>query len=72
MADDSIASDALFVLRAKVRQARAMSPEAKFRAGADLFEEACHWSLAGMAARFPEASGTEHRERLRKLIACRR
>lgn len=41
MAEDSIASDALFVLRAKVRQARAMSPEAKFRAGPELFAEEC-------------------------------
>ena len=72
MADDSIASDALFVLRAKVRQARTMSEEAKFKAGGDLFEDACLWSLAGMALRFPEVSAEARHDKLRKLMARRK
>lgn len=31
----------------KIRQARRMSPEIKFRAGGELFEEACRWTMAG-------------------------
>lgn len=49
-----ILSDVRFVSRAKIQQARAMSPEMKFRAGGDLFEEACQWSLAGLSYRFPD------------------
>jgi hypothetical protein len=63
--DERIASDARFSALAKVRQARMLSPEMKFRAGADLFEEACQWTLAGIANRFPEATEAERREKLR-------
>lgn len=66
--DERIASDARFAALAKVRQARMLSPEMKFRAGADLFEEACQWTLAGIANRFPEASETERGERLRRQL----
>jgi hypothetical protein len=50
--DERIASDARFANLAKVRQARRMTPEMRFRAGSDLFEEACQWTLAGISARF--------------------
>ena len=66
--ETSIASDARFADLAKVRQARRLSPEMKFRAGSDLFEEACIWSLAGIAARFPHLSPQECREKLEKQI----
>lgn len=59
-----ILSDARFVNRAKIRQAKAMSPEMKFRAGGDLFEEACQWSLAGLAHRFPNLDQTALQEKL--------
>lgn len=65
---DVIASDARFADLAKVRQARRLSPEMKFRAGSDLFEEACQWTLAGIAARFPEATEVERREKLRRYL----
>lgn len=68
MVESHIASDARFADLAKVRQARMMSPGMKFRAGGDLFEEACQWSLAGIAARFPEATESERREKLRRLL----
>jgi len=64
----AITSDARFAQLAKIRQARALSPEMKFRAGGDLFEEACMWSLAGIAARSPHLSPQECREKLRKQI----
>ncbi len=63
-----IASDARFAERAKVRQARAMSPWMKFRAGADLFEEACLWTLAGIKSQFPELTEVERREKLRRRL----
>jgi hypothetical protein len=66
--DERIASDARFATLAKVRQARLFSPEMKFRAGSDLFEEACQWTLAGIAARFPDATESERREKLRRQL----
>lgn len=63
-----IASDARFAEMAKIRQARAMSPWMKFRAGADLFEEACLWTLAGIKAQFPEFTESERREELRRRL----
>jgi hypothetical protein len=61
---DLIAEDARFAAAAKLRQARGMTPGMKFRAGADLFEEACCWSLAGLRSRFP---GKTEEERVRIL-----
>lgn len=66
--DERIADDARFADRAKVRQARMLSPEMKFRAGADLFEEACQWTLAGITKRFPGISDSERREKLRTYL----
>lgn len=66
--DDRIADDARFALLAKVRQARMLTPETKFRAGSDLFDEACLWTLAGISARYPEASEDEKLERLRRQL----
>ncbi len=67
--DDRIVDDARAAFRAKVRQARAMSGEEKFRAGAELFEEACCWVEAGIAARFPDASPEERAVRVEKQLA---
>ncbi len=67
--EDRIADDALFALRAKVKQARAMTPEEKFRAGAELFEESCRWVEAGIAARFPDAGPEERERRLKDQLA---
>jgi hypothetical protein len=66
--DSTIVADARSADLAKVRQAKAMSPEMKFRAGSELFDEACRWTLAGIAAQHPEmdesARNTELRRRL--------
>ena len=59
-----IEGDARFADMAKIRQARAMSPAEKFLAGAQLFEEACQWTLAGIAARFPHLTETQRMEKL--------
>jgi hypothetical protein len=53
---------------AKARRARAMTPFEKFDAGASLFEEACAWSLAGIAHQHPEWDAvTRHKELRRRL-----
>jgi hypothetical protein len=66
--EDRIADDARFALLAKVRQARMMSADAKFLAGAQLFDEACAWSLAGIAAQYPEANEMEKRQELQRRL----
>ena len=66
--DDRIADDARFALLAKVRQARMMSARAKFLAGAELFEEACAWNLAGISAQHPAASESEKRNELQRRL----
>ena len=63
-----IASDARFAERAKIRQARAMPPWLKFRAGADLFEEACLWTLAGIKAQHPGFTEFQRHEELRRRL----
>ena len=67
--EDQIVDDARAAFLAKVRQARAMSPEEKFRAGAELFEESCRWVEAGIAARHPDAGPEDLAIRLRKQLA---
>ncbi len=63
-----IADDARFADRAKIKQAREMSPGMKFFAGADLFEDACLWTLAGIAAQFPNFSENERQDELRRRL----
>ena len=66
--DERIAEDARFALLAKVRQARMMSARAKLFAGSELFEEACAWNLAGIAAQHSGASESEKRKELRRRL----
>ena len=66
--EDRIADDARAAFRAKVRQARAMTPEEKFSAGAELFEDSCRWVEAGIAARFPDSSPEERASRVEKQL----
>ena len=79
MADDSIASDALFVLRAKIRQARAMSEESRVLAGPQLFSGVCQRMKEGLRDENPGVPENDiHRlllqrlKRLRKLDKLRR
>ncbi len=65
---DSIVNDARASDHAKVRQARAMAPEMKFRAGYELFEEACRWTLAGISAQFPRMNEEERVAELRRRL----
>lgn len=51
-----------------IEQARRMTPNQKLRAGGDLFDEACRWTLAGIRNDHPgiapEAAMAELRRRL--------
>lgn len=54
--------------REDIEQARRMTPSQKLRAGGDLFDEACRWTLAGIREGnpgiTPEAAMAELRRRL--------
>jgi len=52
----------------KVRRARSMTPGERFLAGAELFEEACVWSLAGIARRHPEMTEAERMKELKRIV----
>ena len=45
-----------------------MSPAMKFRAGYELFEEGCRWTLAGIAAQFPELDESGRLAELRRRL----
>jgi hypothetical protein len=68
MNDASIAAQARAADLAKVRQARAMTAFEKFDAGASLFEEACTWSLAGIAHQYPQWDEATKERELRRRI----
>jgi len=68
MTDASIAAQARSAELAKVRRARAMTAFEKFDAGASLFEEACAWSLAGIAHQHPEWDMTRRQKELRRRL----
>jgi hypothetical protein len=49
-------------------QARAMTGSQKLRAGGDLFDEACRWTMAGIRAQFPEMSDEDVRKELGRRL----
>ncbi|MEX1116843.1 MAG: hypothetical protein WEB53_16470 [Akkermansiaceae bacterium] len=68
MTDESIAAQARAADLAKVRRARAMTPFEKFDAGASLFEEACAWTMAGIAHQHPGWDSAAKQKELRRRI----
>ena len=56
------------MLMEQVEQARRMTPGQRFLAGAELFDAACRFSLAGIRSNFPGASKAECLERLRQRL----
>ena len=62
--------DALY--REELREARAMSPDAKILAGQQLFEGACRITLAGIRNQNPGASEEQCREILRQRLELQR
>ena len=53
----------------KVRQARAMTQEQRFRAGPELFDFACEFTKAGVRMDHPDADEARVLELLRKRLA---
>jgi len=58
--------------REELREARAMTPAEKIRAGQQLFEGACRITLAGIRTQNPEASEEQCRGILRQRLAWQR
>lgn len=52
-----------------IEQARQMTPWQKFRAGGDLFDDACRWTLAGIRHQNPGFTHEQAMEELRHRIA---
>lgn len=52
-----------------LEQARRMTPSQKLRAGGDLFDDACRWTLAGIRGQHPEFTPEQALEELRRRIA---
>lgn len=52
-----------------LEQARQMTGEQKFRAGGDLFDDACRWTLAGIRAQNSGISEEAAMAELRRRIA---
>lgn len=65
---EQIMQDAEACYDAKVEQARRMSITEKFLAGADLFEEACRWTMIGIKNQFPDYTEQEQKAELRRRI----
>lgn len=68
MSHDDITAQVRAADLAKVRRARAMTPFEKFSAGATLFEEACAWSLAGIAHQHPDWDEPTRQKELRRRL----
>ncbi|MDA7888656.1 hypothetical protein N9A86_04690 [Akkermansiaceae bacterium] len=68
LTDEQIQEDARACLESKVRQAQRMTPKERFFAGAELFEDACEITLAGIRARHPDWGKEELMEELRRII----
>ena len=62
----TLSSDDMFI--EQVEQALRMTPAQRFHAGAELFDAACRFSLAGIRSNFPGASQEECLERLRQRL----
>jgi hypothetical protein len=52
-----------------IAQARSMTPAQKFRAGGDLFDDACRWTLAGIRKQFPGITCEKALEELRRRLS---
>ena len=52
-----------------IEQARQMTGSQKLRAGGDLFDDACRWTLAGIRNQNPGISEADALEELRRRLA---
>ncbi|MBK1834940.1 hypothetical protein [Roseibacillus ishigakijimensis] len=68
LTSEQIRQDAANCDARKVEQARRMSPREKFFAGAELFDDACQVTLAGLRAQYPTFSSQDLRKELKRLL----
>ena len=54
----------------EIEEARRMTPTQKLRAGGDLFDDACRWTLAGIRHQHPDFSDEQAMDELRRRIAA--
>ena len=66
--DEQIQAEAKACDARKLEQARRMTPTERFLAGAELFEEACAVTLAGIRADYPKEDSEYHLEELRRFV----
>jgi hypothetical protein len=52
-----------------LEQARQMTPSQKLRAGGDLFDDACRWTIAGIRNQHPDFTLRQVLDELRRRIA---
>jgi hypothetical protein len=55
--------------REDIEQARQMTPSQKLRAGGDLFDDACRWTLAGIRNEHPGISDADALRELKRRLA---
>lgn len=51
-----------------LEQARLMTPSQKLRAGGDLFDDACRWTLAGIRNQHPDFTPEQAMDELRRRL----
>lgn len=51
-----------------IEQARRMTPSQKLRAGGDLFDDACRWTLAGIRNQHPQFTPEQAMDELRRRL----
>jgi hypothetical protein len=55
--------------REEIQRAREMTSSQKLRAGGDLFDDACRWTLAGIRRDYPGISDADAMAELRRRLA---
>ena len=66
--DEQIRAEARDCDRRKLEQAKRMTPTERFLAGAELFEEACQVTLAGIRHQYPHWTDEQHRLELKNRL----
>jgi hypothetical protein len=66
--DEEIMLEAKACDSRKLAQAMRMTPAERFFAGAELFEQACEITLAGIRAQYPDRSDEFHVTELNRLL----
>lgn len=66
--DEEIRLEAKACNARKLAQAKRMTPAERFFAGAELFEDACQITMAGIRVQYPDRSDDFHLSELKRLL----